>query len=171
MQHSLRHMIEQDTLTELFNRRSADRKLRQLLDKASKQGLPFSLSIGDIDFFKRVNDTYGHDCGDIVLKSVADTLREYMNPLGFVARWGGEEFLLVFDHMNAYEAYECLSELSEKIRNLKISYNGEAIHITMTFGLTDGYTTDLQQLLKAADDKLYEGKSNGRDQIIVQVMN
>ena len=171
MQHSLRHMIEQDTLTELFNRRSADRKLRQLLDKASKQGLPFSLSIGDIDFFKRVNDTYGHDCGDIVLKSVADTLREYMNPLGFVARWGGEEFLLVFDHMNAYEAYECLSELSEKIRNLKISYNGEAIHITMTFGLTDGYTTDLQQLLKTADDRLYEGKSNGRDQIIVQVMN
>ena len=166
MQRSLRHMVEQDTLTELFNRRSADRKLHQILNKAAKQGLPFSLSIGDIDYFKRVNDTYGHECGDFVLKKVADTLREHMNTLGFVARWGGEEFLLVFDHMNANEAHESLQNLLEKIRNLEVVYNEETIHVTMTFGLSDGDTTDIQQLLKTADNKLYQGKTGGRNQIV-----
>lgn len=166
MQRSLRHMVEQDTLTELFNRRSADRKLHQILDKAAKQGLPFSLSIGDIDYFKRVNDTYGHECGDVVLKKVADTLREHMNTLGFVARWGGEEFLLVFDHMNVNEAHESLQSLLEKIRNLEVVYNEETIHVTMTFGLSDGDTTDIQQLLKTADNKLYQGKTGGRNQIV-----
>lgn len=166
MQRSLRHMVEQDTLTELFNRRSADRKLHQILNKAAKQGLPFSLSIGDIDYFKRVNDTYGHECGDVVLKKVADTLREHMNTLGFVARWGGEEFLLVFDHMNANEAHESLQNLLEKIRNLEVVYNEETIHVTMTFGLSDGDTTDIQQLLKTADNKLYQGKTGGRNQIV-----
>lgn len=166
MQRSLRHMVEQDTLTELFNRRSADRKLHQILNKAAKQGLPFSLSIGDIDYFKRVNDTYGHECGDVVLKKVADTLREHMNTLGFVARWGGEEFLLVFDHMNANEAHESLQNLLEKIRNLEVVYNEKTIHVTMTFGLSDGDTTDIQQLLKTADNKLYQGKTGGRNQIV-----
>lgn len=166
MQRSLRHMVEQDTLTELFNRRSADRKLHQILDKAAKQGLPFSLAIGDIDYFKRVNDTYGHECGDVVLKKVADTLREHMNTLGFVARWGGEEFLLVFDHMNVNEANESLQNLLEKIRNLKVVYNEETIHVTMTFGLSDGDTADIQQLLKTADNKLYQGKTSGRNQIV-----
>lgn len=166
MQRSLRHMVEQDTLTELFNRRSADRKLHQILDKAAKQGLPFSLAIGDIDYFKRVNDTYGHECGDVVLKKVADTLREHMNTLGFVARWGGEEFLLVFDHMNVNEANESLQNLLEKIRNLKVVYNEETIHVTMTFGLSDGDTADIQQLLKTADNKLYQGKTGGRNQIV-----
>lgn len=167
MQRSLRHMVEQDTLTELFNRRSADRKLHQILDKASKQKLPFSLAIGDIDFFKQVNDTYGHECGDMVLKQVANILREHMNSLGFAARWGGEEFLLIFDHMNAHEAHESLKDLLENIRNLEVAYNGETIHVTMTFGIADGDTTNIQQLLKTADDRLYQGKSGGRNQIVL----
>lgn len=167
MQRSLRHMVEQDTLTELFNRRSADRKLHQILEKASKQKLPFSLAIGDIDFFKQVNDTYGHECGDIVLKQVADILRGHMNSLGFAARWGGEEFLLIFDHMNVHEAHESLKELLENIRNLEVAYNGETIHVTMTFGMADGDTTNIKQLLKTADNRLYQGKAGGRNQIVL----
>ena len=166
MQHSLRRMIEQDTLTELFNRRSAHRKLQNILPKANMPGEAFSLCIADIDFFKKVNDTYGHDCGDIVLKKVADTLREHMYSCGFAARWGGEEFLLVFDHMSAYEAYDSLEALLNKIRALEIPYNDEILHVTMTFGLADGQTTDLQELLKIADDNLYQGKTAGRNQIV-----
>ena len=166
MQHSLRRMIEQDTLTELFNRRSAHRKLQSILPKADSQGEAFSICIGDIDFFKQVNDTYGHDCGDLVLKAVADTLREHMYSCGFAARWGGEEFLLVFDHMSAYQAYDSLEALLNKIRDLEIPYNDEILHVTMTFGLADGKTTDLQKLLKIADDNLYQGKTAGRNQIV-----
>lgn len=167
MQRSLRHMVEQDALTELFNRRYANRMLMQILDKAAKQRQPFSLAIGDIDFFKRVNDTYGHECGDVVLKRVADMMREHMESLGFAARWGGEEFLLVFDHMNACDAFESLQYLLEGIRSLEVVYHGETIRITMTFGLADGDSADIQQLLKTADGKLYQGKSNGRNQIVL----
>ena len=116
MQSSLRTMIEQDALTGLSNRRAADRRLKQIIHRHETQGTPFSLAIGDIDFFKKVNDTHGHDAGDLILKNVADKLREHMRIYGFVARWGGEEFLLVFDHSDVREAHRVLENLSQDIR-------------------------------------------------------
>ncbi len=162
-QRSLRNMVEQDALTELYNRRFADRKLRQIMAKSVEQQTPFCLSIGDIDYFKKINDTYGHDCGDLVLKKIADTLRDHMRSQGFVARWGGEEFLLVFDRMTMEEAVQSIQKLQDTIHNLKIPYEESTISLTMTFGLADGDSTNLNELLRRADDKLYAGKSAGRD--------
>lgn len=167
MQHALRNMIEQDTLTELYNRRSGNRRLQNIIDKASAQGATFSVSIGDIDFFKKVNDTYGHDCGDEVLRHIAHKLKEHMHSKGFVARWGGEEFLLVFDHMNQYEAQESLQKLLDDIRALAIPYEDKTIQVTMTFGVAENTSADINQLIKEADDKLYLGKSSGRNCIVV----
>lgn len=167
MQQALRHTVEQDALTELYNRRSGDRKLHQIMDKSASTGTPFCVCIGDIDFFKKVNDTYGHDCGDIVLKSVAAILREHMNSIGFVARWGGEEFLLVFDRMTTDQAYESLNSLLEKIRKADIPYGDLIVKVTMTFGLTQGDSTDHTTLLKNADEKLYEGKTGGRNRVVL----
>lgn len=168
MQRSLRTMVETDTLTELFNRRSAHRKLKQIMDKAIYTGRPYSVSIGDIDFFKKVNDTYGHDCGDVVLKAVADTLRDHMRAYGFAARWGGEEFLLVFDHMNIEEAEASLNDLLSKIRTLEIPYNDEIVQLTMTFGVTCGEDIDEKDLLRRADTLLYNGKKSGRNRVVSQ---
>lgn len=168
MQRSLRHMIESDPLTELFNRRYAHRKLEHILTKSNNQNTSFALAIGDIDFFKHVNDTYGHECGDLVLKKVAVLFREHMHSYGFASRWGGEEFLLVFDRMTPEDAYKSLSELLEKLRDLEINYNDTTIKITMTFGMVAGRCdTNIQQLLKEADDKLYQGKNAGRNQIVL----
>ncbi|MBE5883799.1 MAG: diguanylate cyclase [Lachnospiraceae bacterium] len=167
MQRSLRAVVEQDPLTELFNRRSTNRKLLQIIDKSTKQQVPFCIALGDIDFFKHVNDTYGHDCGDLVLKSVAQILRQHMLSQGFAARWGGEEFLLIFDHTDLENAHASLSELMNKIHNLTIEYQGEIIKITMTFGLIPGNSTDIKQMIHAADEKLYQGKEEGRNRIIV----
>ena len=100
MQRSLRTMIEQDALTELYNRRSGDKKLRQIFEDSRSSGQSFAIAIGDIDFFKKVNDTYGHECGDAVLKSVSALLKQHMWHRGFAARWGGEEFLLVFENVD-----------------------------------------------------------------------
>ncbi len=166
MQRSLRTMVEQDALTELFNRRCADRKLKQVIAKHQSQQTPFSLAIGDIDFFKKVNDSYGHDCGDMVLKNVSAKLREHMRTSGFVARWGGEEFLLVFDHADISEAHRILDRLLEDIRSTEFEYEGSIIRLTMTFGLTAGNTTDISTLLRIADDRLYIGKTTGRNRII-----
>ena len=166
MQSSLRSMIEQDALTGLSNRRAADRRLKQIIRKYETQGTPFSIAIGDIDYFKKVNDTYGHDAGDLILKNVADKLREHMRTYGFVARWGGEEFLLVFDHSDVVEAHRVLEDLSRDLRRMESAYNGIIIMVTMTFGLTGGDTTDTNALILAADKYLYDGKEAGRNRIV-----
>ncbi len=167
MQRSLRNMVDQDPLTELFNRRSGDRKLQQIIQKSSKQETPFCVALGDIDYFKNINDTYGHDCGDMILQTIADKLRTHMFDCGFVARWGGEEFLLVFDHTDIEESHLILQKLLDDIRTMECSYDGHTIKVTMTFGLMNGNSTDHKQLIRQADEKLYIGKSTGRNQIIV----
>ena len=166
MQRSLRTMVETDTLTELYNRRSGDRKLKQVIRKSQNTGTDFCVCIADIDFFKRVNDTYGHDCGDFVLKTIADKLKEHMRAYGFVARWGGEEFLIVFDHTNLDDSINILGNILDDIRNTEIEYDAQLIHVTMTFGITAGETDDIKQLIRLADEKLYAGKSMGRNRII-----
>lgn len=166
MQNSLRTLVEQDALTELLNRRSADRKLKQIITKHETHQTPFCLAIGDIDFFKKVNDTYGHACGDQILKNVSAKLKEYMRNNGFAARWGGEEFLLVFDHTDTSGAYKVLKKLLEDIRSMESVYENHTIKVTMTFGLAAGNTNDLLALLRKADDRLYQGKQSGRNCII-----
>lgn len=166
MQRALRTMMEQDALTELFNRSSADRKLKQVMAKAAEQNTPFAVAIGDIDYFKTINDTYGHDCGDVALKMVADTLKDHMRNCGFVARWGGEEFLLVFDRMDKAEARKRLEKLQDSIRRLEIPYEDQMVTLTMTFGVTEGEQIAIKDLLRRADSKLYAGKTSGRDRVV-----
>ena len=122
--------------------------------------------LGDIDFFKKVNDTYGHECGDIVLSEVATILNKNMRNQGFVARWGGEEFLLVFENCNLDEAVNKLEHILDEIRKKEISYKDEIVRITMTFGICQGSTDDMDDVIRMADSKLYEGKAGGRNQIV-----
>ena len=166
MQRSLRIMIEQDALTELYNRRSGDKKLRQISEEAKASGRSFAMAIGDIDLFKRINDTYGHECGDVVLKKVSYTLKQHMWHQGFAARWGGEEFLLVFENTDLETAREQLDQLMDKIRKLDTLYEGKHVRLTMTFGLVCDPAEDIHTLLKNADEKLYIGKTNGRNQVV-----
>ena len=166
MQRSLRTMIDRDALTSLLNRRSGDMRLRKNIEEFVSQGTPFCVALGDIDLFKKVNDTYGHECGDLVLKKVSETLRNHMHEIGFAARWGGEEFLLVFHQTELDDAYRSLETLMEKIRTLEVEYNNQLIHVTMTFGITPGSGSDMKDLIRAADEKLYNGKTAGRNQVV-----
>ena len=166
MQRSLHTLVDRDALTSLSNRRYGDMRLRKIMEESASQGTPYCVAIGDIDLFKKVNDTYGHECGDTVLKAVAETLRQHMQGHGFVARWGGEEFLLVFKQADLDEAYSLLESLLEKIRTLEINYNDKTIKVTMTFGVALGCDCDMKDLLRIADEKLYEGKTSGRNTVI-----
>ena len=168
MQRSLRTLIEQDNLTELHNRRFADKRLKQTQMSASIHGTHFVVAIGDIDYFKKVNDTYGHECGDLVLKKVSTVLRKHMAGKGFAARWGGEEFLFLYDGCSLDEAKTETESLLDEIRRLDISYDDQPICVTMTFGLAEGnVSTNVKELLQKADANLYEGKNQGRNCIIV----
>lgn len=167
MQYSLRALLEQDVLTKLNNRRYADKRLKLLQGVADVKGVTFVVGIGDIDFFKSVNDTFGHDCGDIVLKTVAAILKKHMTGKGFAARWGGEEFLFIFENLKLQEAKEITEAMLEEIRQTNVVYEGQTIQVTMTFGLTQGGVgTNSNELLQRADFLLYEGKNNGRNQIV-----
>lgn len=168
MQRSLRNLVEQDTLTELNNRRFADKHLKQTQANANACGSNFVVAIGDIDLFKSVNDTYGHDCGDVVLKRMAVALKNHMAGKGFVARWGGEEFLFLYDSMGLNDAYAETEALLREIRKMEIDYEKQTIHVTMTFGLAEGgRDTNIRELLQKADAKLYEGKEGGRNRIVM----
>ncbi len=169
MQKSLHVLIERDALTELYNRRCANQRLKKIMKKAEETGTRFCVVIGDIDFFKKVNDTYGHEIGDKVLKAVAKTLKISQSGKGFVARWGGEEFLIVFDETEYKEGYKKLSIFQNNIRELQIPDERfeTPIQVTMTFGIIEGGAEDdMDSLLREADERLYQGKTAGRNRIV-----
>ena len=163
LRKSLRRLIERDALTGLYNRRSAEKKI----DALEEKGFRYCVAIGDIDHFKNFNDTYGHDCGDAVLKSVASILNGSMKDADFAARWGGEEFLLVFENKDIEEVRLRLLGIRDELHETEIVHNNQAHKVTMTFGAAqkqDGL--EINKLIKLADDKLYEGKESGRDRVI-----
>ncbi len=167
MQSAIRVLVERDPLTSLYNRRYGGAKLRKLQKDAEKNGMPYAVALGDIDFFKKVNDTYGHEAGDIVLRKVSETLNKSMVGKGFVARWGGEEFLIIFSKLGGKEATIEMERILEKIRSMEIFYNNQVIKITMCFGVVDGAMSgDFAVLLREADSRLYYGKMNGRNRVV-----
>lgn len=168
MQSAIRVLVERDPLTSLYNRRYGGARLRKLQRDSEKNGMPYSLCLGDIDFFKKVNDTYGHEAGDVVLKKISETLKKSMVGKGFVSRWGGEEFLIVFSKQNGYDAKKEMEIILDKIRSLEILYDGRIIKVTMTFGVVDGsISRDFADLLRESDARLYYGKMNGRNRVVL----
>lgn len=153
-----------DTLTGLYNRRSTIEYLDDLLNNPEHQ---ISICLCDIDFFKHVNDTYGHDVGDVVLKKISETFRKELPQDSFISRWGGEEFLLIFPKLNGDEAVVALEKLRQKIKTIVFDGVIETFTISLTYGLVEyDYHSDLTTILKEADEKLYLGKESGRDRII-----
>ncbi|MDO5154681.1 MAG: diguanylate cyclase [Eubacteriales bacterium] len=165
--NSLSNTIEKDSLTQIYNRRAAMKHLDQYFKKANTtDDSTFTFAIGDIDFFKKVNDTYGHNCGDVVLKRVAAILDEGTKDMGFVARWGGEEFILVFED-KLQPSLERLEQILNQIRNEVIVCDDKEISITMTFGIIQYKAPQkVDWMISYADKLLYYGKEHGRNQIV-----
>lgn len=167
MQNAIRVLVERDALTGLYNRRYGSAKFRKMQSQAERSGMPYAVVLGDIDFFKKVNDTYGHEAGDIVLKKVSEILRKSMTGKGFAARWGGEEFLLIFNKAGFEQAANEVERTLQKIRDTEILYKDQMIHVTMTFGVIDGgVSKDYAELLRKADERLYNGKMHGRNRVV-----
>lgn len=162
MRENLQSLIEMDPLTSLFNRRSCNRKLGLLM----KQEDVFTVVMCDIDFFKKINDNYGHDAGDYVLREISAILRGSVEECGFASRWGGEEFLLIYTCPVA-ETIEKVEAVQKSIWDFPFSYEESTIAVTMTFGIRERETgLPYEELIKEADNKLYIGKNNGRNQIV-----
>jgi len=157
----LQKLATTDALTQLFNRAKLTEVLQRCTSDFEKNAQPLSLILMDIDFFKLVNDNYGHQTGDTVLRQFATILSEYVRGVDTVGRWGGEEFLIICDNTDGNGAYM----LAEKLRGIINSFSFHEIgQLTASFGvaqLTEGM--DTQTLIKATDDALYLAKSRGRN--------
>ncbi len=164
----LQEMASLDALTLLPNRRSMNEYLSQLVFEKEKKGDIFCIAIADLDFFKKVNDQYGHEAGDFILKETAKILLMNMEGRGKVARWGGEEFLFCFDNLNIDQSYKILDEIRSIIESRKFLYNGNEIKITITIGLEEYYhISGIEGTISNADQKLYKGKSSGRNRVVM----
>ncbi len=167
MARAIKQLVEYDALTDIYNRRYAERTMESMREDFKVTGAQLCVSIGDIDFFKKVNDTYGHEVGDIVLKEVAAVLKKRMATEGFAARWGGEEFLLVFKNKSLEDSAELLESIMEDIRLIKIPGTNKCL--AMSFGLTlMSMEEPVDESLKRADNNLYEAKESGRNRIVVK---
>ena len=160
----LKLAADTDPLTRLPNRRAILEVLEEI-DRDKDDNI--TIAIGDIDHFKMVNDTYGHDAGDEVLKNISALIMRFMDKKGYCARWGGEEFLLVFSSTNGDEAYLVLDHFRRKIGETVTEYEGNKIQVTMTFGLEEhGFFQTTDKTIKDADEKLYTGKNTGRNKVV-----
>jgi diguanylate cyclase (GGDEF)-like protein len=165
---SLEEMITTDPLTKLYNRRACKKYLEKRMEKCEKRKENLiTIALGDIDHFKKINDTYGHDCGDMVLVTVSDIFKKHMKDDGCVARWGGEEFLLVFDKEKE-TAQEMLCAMLKEIKEHEFVYKDQKFRITFTFGINaEILGLSFDEIINSADECLYRGKTDGRDRIVV----
>ncbi len=165
LRRNLRDMVERDPLTTLFNRRGFTKKLESL----AQNGIPYTAVMGDIDFFKKINDTYGHAAGDYVLKDISLLLKKYVaEGNGLAARWGGEEFLMVFPNADAEQTKMLIDRLLNEIRERNFVFDGKDIAVTMTFGISESKVGEPDKLaINRADELLYEGKASGRNKVVV----
>lgn len=165
---NLERMANLDTLTGLSNRRHMNEQMQSLVREYNRTGKIFTIAIGDVDHFKKVNDTYGHDTGDYVLSTLAGQFRVFMRGKGLVARWGGEEFLFVFANMNIEKAYEQMDELRKTIERKPMKFKEYNFHVTMTYGMEEfNDRLGVESTINRADAKLYKGKTGGRNQVVI----
>lgn len=162
----LTDISSKDPLTGLLNRRSMDVHLTDAMNTAKTKGKLFSVIIGDIDDFKKVNDTYGHNIGDDVLINVSNIICSHIPEDAVVCRWGGEEILILI-HDKSTVAVSVAENIRKLIKASQIQSDDTAIRITMTFGVAEyipGFS--ITKLISIADDNLYKGKNEGKDKVV-----
>ncbi len=168
LQSKLREQAIRDPLTNLFNRRYLEETLDRELARAGREAYPVCIIMVDLDYFKRINDTYGHDAGDEVLRVLANTLAAQSRRGDFACRYGGEEFVIVMPNIAKRTAYERAKKLRRCLNALKIPYEHHILTMTISMGIacypTNGETRQI--LLRAADQAMYAAKKAGRDHIL-----
>ncbi len=155
-----------DNLTQLANRNYIEKELLARFDEQKRFDMPFGILFIDIDYFKRVNDTYGHSVGDEVLRFVAQTFIANSRPFDLYGRWGGEEFLGIIRNITAEALEDLGNRLRVLIENSYIIHEGKKLQVTVSIGATQVRKHDsVEMLIKRADALLYQSKQMGRNRL------
>jgi two-component system chemotaxis response regulator CheY len=167
----LNEMAHTDSLTGLPNRRAIEEWAARQLRGAARHGFAMWVAHADLDNFKSINDSYGHDAGDRVLQKFGEVLRENTRASDISGRMGGDEFLLVMTHLGEKSTRLTVERLREQFAALKFSFGGETVSVTASFGIA-GFQgkepPDFTKLVRQADMALYSGKRAGRNQVTVE---
>ena len=155
-----------DPLTQLLNRRSMLDEIERFRKASPDEA--FSVAIADIDFFKKINDTYGHNCGDYTLKTLADLFRKMAGADYTPCRWGGEEFCFFMPGKNIDQAWNVMFDLCSAVKKMPLSFEGNSFSITITIGIEEhDFRSPMDEILDRADKKLYMGKISGRNRVVM----
>ena len=157
-----------DGLTGLPNRDAYQQRLEEELSRKARYGGPLTMVVADVDFFKRINDNYGHLAGDKVLQLLAKAMRKSLRDVDFIGRYGGEEFVILMPETNAEEALVATEKLRTKVESSPFNFRKERVPITMSFGISEFQTLeDGETVFERADKALYQAKAEGRNRCIV----
>ncbi len=165
----LEEVVNTDGLTGVGNRRATERILRRKVDELSRYGWPFGVIFVDLDEFKGINDEFGHEAGDIMLRTIAQTLEHNLRSSDFVGRWGGEEFVILASEVNAASLLRAAERFRALIETSLGRFNGREIRVTASLGATVGRGTDtVSSLVERADRLMYVSKFSGKNRVSME---
>ncbi len=169
-QAKLHEMAHQDGLTKVMNRRAIDEQLHEAAARLARATHPSTVALLDIDYFKKVNDTYGHQAGDAVLQEVAGRIKAILRGSDKIGRYGGEEFIAVLEGAPAHDAQEVAERIRLAVQELPVEHGGQEITVTISIGLCEapaGYVGQAAPIVEKADEALYEAKRSGRNRVVI----
>lgn len=164
----INRLIVIDELTKCYNRRYINEKLPIDIESAKANKLPLSIAMIDIDYFKLINDKYGHLLGDLLLKDITNVIKNNIRGKSdWIARYGGEEFLILFNDTSKEDAYNLSKRIKSVVENSIFKYDDIEINITISIGIASltSEIDDMDKLIRKADEKLYKAKRSGRNYI------
>ena len=165
----LEELAYTDPLTGLSNRRFFLEEMKRVIETARRYREPLSIMMLDVDNFKRINDEYGHDVGDMTLKQLAEVIRKNTRSSDIAARFGGEEFIVALPKTDERGALMVAERIRQEFKKSKVQVDGKEIGTTVSIGIAsfeEGY--DLDRLIKEADEALYEAKRTGKDKVVIR---
>jgi diguanylate cyclase (GGDEF)-like protein len=167
-----RRLSTVDLLTQTYNRFGIDQVVNALIAAKTHMSMPgeiplFCLILFDIDYFKKVNDSYGHDVGDIVLQKISNNIQEELRPFDYLGRWGGEEFLIILPRTEMYVGFDLAEVLRKKLASTPIEVNSVNLQLTASFGVASCWDGDYASAFKRVDDALYQAKHSGRNRTVI----
>jgi diguanylate cyclase (GGDEF)-like protein/PAS domain S-box-containing protein len=168
MEDEMRQLATTDPLTGAYNRRQGGFLLAAEFERSARSGEPFSVLMLDVDHFKHVNDTFGHEAGDAVLKALVETCKQQLRTIDMVARWGGEEFLLLLRGADTAASVTVAERLRQTLAELRVdSGAGDRIGFTVSIGIAVSRGAVIEETIRRCDAALYDAKSSGRNRVTV----
>jgi diguanylate cyclase (GGDEF)-like protein len=167
----MRHNAEHDGLTGLWNHRIIVQRLQGEVERSRRDGNSLCVIMADLDYFKKINDTFGHAAGDMVLREISAILHNLVRSYDWVGRYGGEEFLLVLPGSDLKGAIARAEQMRAAIENARIRSGNDTISVSASFGVAAGQPSDYESMIQVADDALYRAKNKGRNCVVAAEIN